>query len=120
LPYGKNGGGATLKVEITPKRYSVSSTGGEAGMLKIEFPKKLLSGEIAIEAKKVPHTYDIEAVLLADGKSVAKGNGEGLLEMFKEISLQTSESAHESVRGKKFNVRVAIDEFISNRPFDLV
>jgi len=120
LPYGKNGGGATLKIEIRPERYRVSDHDMESGNLKIEFPKTLESGEISIEAKKVPHDYLIDAELLFNGKAVAKGNAASLLEEHAEIALAAGESAPEAILGRKYKASIAVDGYIRDQPLDLV
>ncbi len=119
LPYGRNGGGETLKIEITPELYHVSRADKNAERLKIDFPKQLSGGEIAIEASKVPHRYLVEAALFANGHEVARGSAENLLEEQKEITLVPNESATDLVRAGKFTVRFTVDRYIRSRPFDL-
>ncbi|MDH3530053.1 MAG: hypothetical protein OEQ28_10840 [Acidobacteriota bacterium] len=120
LPFGRNGGGKTLKIQITPERYSVAADRPDAGQLKIDFPERLSSGEIAIRARKVPHRYQIESKILFEGKEIARGNGFGFIEEFTKVPLRLSESAPESIRGREFIANVAVEGFTTNRPMDLV
>lgn len=120
LPYGRNGGGQTLKIEIEPERYDVSQNDKEAGRLFIDFQKELESGEISIEARKVPHRYDVEAVLLKDGKVVGQSTAEALLEETKAIKIVPNKTAPKELQGKIITASIAVDGYIGGRPRDLV
>lgn len=115
LPFGRNGSDETLKIEIVPNLSDVSEK-TEKDSLQIKFDKELSSGEIYIEANKVPHLYEVEAVLLADGKEIAKGKSECLFEEEKEINLQAIGDSGFSA----FTAKVTISEFNYSRPNDLV
>lgn len=120
LPYGSNSKGRTLKIEITPELYGVNKNDQDSDRLKIDFQKKLASGEISIQARKVPHRYDVEAEFLLDGKIVARGNVEALLEDTKEISIDTFGDVTAELKGKKLKAKFSVDDFIRGRPKDLV
>lgn len=115
LPFGRNGSDETLKIEIVPNLLEVSKE-VPVNSLKIKFDKELPSGEIYIEANKIPHLYEIETILLADGKEIAKGKAEYLFDEEKEINLQkVTDSSFPD-----FAAKVKINEFNYNRPNDLV
>ena len=118
LPFGRNGGAETLKIEITPTIFSVSSTDEEARKLKINFDKQIPSGEIFIEASKTPHRFRAEAVLLADGRAIARGSADCLLEEASEIILLPV--ANSDFVNQPFTAKLTINKFMRNRPADLV
>lgn len=115
LPFGRNGNDETLKIEIVPNLLEVSKEVSE-NSLQIKFDKEFSSGEIYIEANKIPHLYEVEAALLADGKEIAKGKSECLFDEEKEINLQPLTDSDLS----EFAAKVKINEFKYNRPNDLV
>ena len=116
LPFGRNGGAETLKIEITPALLSVPKKSDEAQKLTINFDKPIPSGEINVEAFKIPHHFTVEAVLLADGRAIAKGNAQCLLEEEKEIALKSLDK----LENQNFAAKLTIDKFSRNRPTDLV
>lgn len=119
LPFGRNAGAAeTLKIEITPALLFVSENNEDSQKLKINFDKQIPGGEIAIEASKVPHRFQTEAVLLADGKPFARGAADCLLEEEKEIILQPIAGADSG--SQQFAAKVTINKFTRNRAADLV
>src|SRR5262249_9080808 len=91
LPFGRNTDNETLKIEITPT--VLASTGPVIDDLKINFEKQLTSGEINIEAFKVPHRFVIDAVLSADGHEIAKSSAPALLEEETNIALETTDKS---------------------------
>jgi hypothetical protein len=119
LPFGRNGGAETLKIEITPILLSVVKT-DEASRLTINFDKQIPTGEIAVEASKIPHKFNVEAVLLADGQMVAGGAADCLLEEEKEIVLLPTSNADSGISGQSFKTKLNINRFIRSRPQDLV
>lgn len=116
LPFGRNGSDETLKIEITPSLFADSA---EKEPLKITFEKPIAGGNIQIKATKIPHHYEVEAILLADGKEIAGGKAVCLFEEEKEILLQ-SVSEKENNGGQTFVAKVTVNEFTRNRPNDLV
>ena len=116
LPFGRGGAAETLKIEITPVLFLVPQASEEAQKLKINFDKRLPSGEIYIEASKIPHRFVVEAALLADGREIAQGTGECLLEEEKGIVL---EPVGENEK-QGYAVKLTVDKFSRNRPQDSV
>lgn len=116
LPFGRNGGAETLKIEITPSLFSVPKTDEESQKLKINFDKQIPSGEIYIEVSKIPHRFEVEAVLSADGQEIAKGSADCLLEEEKNIVLQSLDKSE----NQYYTAKLTIDKFSRNRPKDLV
>ncbi len=110
LPFGGGGGTDVLKIEIVPKMVYLPQ-GPDAAKLTIDFDKKMPGGEISIEASKTPHTFDVEAVITADGKPVAKGNCHCFIEEPQEMILDTV-----AVGDAAFSTRVTIKEFIRGGP----
>lgn len=116
LPFGRGGAAETLKIEIKPTLFSVPKSDEDAQNLVINFDKKISSGEIYIAASKTPHHFQAEAVLLADGKEIAKGNANCLLEEEQEILLRSlDESENQNYRAK-----LTVNRYSRNRPKDLV
>lgn len=118
LPFGRSGGAETLKIEITPTLLSVPKT-DEASRLTINFDKEIPTGEIAIEASKIPHKFNVEAVLLADGKTIARSTTDCLLEEEKEIVLLPTSNADSGISGQSFKTKLTVNKFIRSRPQDL-
>lgn len=112
LPFGRNGGDETLKIENTSKLLLVSKEEAEKP-LKINFDKQIPGGEIYIGASKIPHHYEVEAILLANGEEIARGKSDCLYEEEKEIDLQTADN-------QSFTAKVTVNEFNRSRPNDLV
>lgn len=106
LPFGKNSGGDTLKIEILPGR----KTSAAAEELNIDFLKNLTSGEIAINARKVPHDYEVEAQVLFEGAPVARGDAIALFRKTSDVAIKGS---------LDFGLDIEIEEFIRSRPTDL-
>lgn len=76
LPFGGGGDAGRLSIEITPARLPAGET--TAPLITISKPSP--GGVISVEATKVPHHFNVEATLLADGREVARGSAECLLE----------------------------------------
>jgi hypothetical protein len=115
LPFGRNGGEETLKIEITPTRLLVSKEEAEKP-LKINFDQQIPGGEIYIGATKIPHHYEVEARLLANGEEIAGGKSDCLYEEEKEIILQPKRNSD----SQTFAAKVTVNEFSRSRPNDLV
>lgn len=113
LPFGRNGGDETLKIEITPTLFA-AKTEGEP--IKINFDKQIPSGEISIGASKIPHHYEFEAILLANGERIASGKADCLFEEEKEIILQPITNS----TAQSFAAKVTVNEFNRSCPKDLV
>lgn len=118
LPFGRGGAAETLKIEITPVLFSISETNEDARKLKINFDKQIPSGEIFIEASKTPHRFKTEVVLLEDGKPIARGSANCLLEEAKEIVLLPIGDAN--LGSEPFAATLTINKFTRNRPADSV
>ena len=86
LPFGGGAGGVRLSVEIKPERAGRAASGG-ADAPSITISKPSPGGAISIEATKVPHDFNVEAALLEDGREVARGSAEFLLEESRELLL---------------------------------
>lgn len=114
LPFGRGSGAETLKIEITPTL--LQSASGAAEPLKINFVKQLQSGEIAVEASKIPHRFEVEAILLADGREIARGAAENLLEEPQAIVLQP----HDEAKIPPLTVKLSVDKYTRSRPSDRV
>lgn len=117
LPFGQNRSAETLKIEITPTLLTVSEEEWQKPM-SIKFDKRIPSGEIFIEASKIPHNYEVEAVLLANGEEIARGKADCLYKEEKEIILQSK--ANSELANRLFAAKVTINEFSRSRPNDLI
>lgn len=117
LPFGR-GGAETLKIEITPTLLSVSKTDESSRQLKINFDKQIPSGEIFIEASKTPHHFEVEAVLTADGQTIARGSADCWLEEEKEIVLLPISDSE--FGNQPFIANLTVNKFTRTRPADLV
>lgn len=87
LPFGGGGGDAgRLSIEIKPSRPGRPAS-GDANTPEITISKPSPGGAISIEATKVPHDFNVEATLLEDGREVARGSADCLLEESHELPL---------------------------------
>lgn len=120
LPFGRNSeaAGETLKIEIIPSLTTVSAN-DESSPLKINFDKQIPSGEISIEAFKIPHRYIVEAALFENGREAAAGETEVLFEESKEIVLQPKPNDAEFSR-QPFAANIKVDKFSRSYPKNMV
>jgi hypothetical protein len=93
LPFGGGGDAGRLSIEIKPARLSRAerSSTGESDTPSITISKPSPGGAISIEATKVPHDFNVEAALLEDGREVARGSAECLLEESRELLLRSTD-----------------------------
>jgi hypothetical protein len=118
LPFGRNGSSETLKIEITPVLFSIPNSNPDAEILKINF-EKMKNSEIKINATKIPHNFEGEMILLADGKEIARGKDNFLLKEEKQITLIPNQNAPEEIKNMSIKTSLVIDEFMRSRPKDL-
>ena len=93
LPFGGGGDAGRLSIEIKPER--VPSVGTNAPKITIAKPSP--GGTISVEATKVPHNFVVEAALLEDGREVARGSADCLLEEPSELPLRPGGGGGEAV-----------------------
>jgi hypothetical protein len=117
LPFGRNGGAEKLKIEITPVMTDnpVYEPSGKLRSLEIKMLKISPGGVISYQARKLPHRFAVDAVLLEDGKEVARANGKLLLQEAQELLLQPSTQT-----GAAIAVNLTISDFVRSRPKDQV
>lgn len=122
LPFGGEGGGDTLKIEITPvvSERPQRLASGKPRSLEIEITKPAPGGFINVEAFKVPHRFMVEAVLFEDGQEVARGASNNLLEEAQELALQPNAEASAAVSKNPLVVSLSIEQFMRSRPADQV
>lgn len=84
LPFG-DGGEPRLRIEIKPS-WAAPRAGASAPEITIAKPSP--GGTISVEATKVPHDFTVEAALLEDGREVARGAAECLLEETRALPLR--------------------------------
>lgn len=98
LPFGDGGGGGRLSIEITPARTGRAARlpSGETTAPEITISKPSPGGAISVEATKVPHNFNVEASLLVDGREVARGAADCLLEESRRLVLRPDAAAGES------------------------
>jgi hypothetical protein len=120
LPFGKGGGGELLKIEVTPSITDrpVLLTSGEMQAPVIDISEPGPGGVIAIHALKIPHNFDVEAVLLEDGREVARGVARSLIEEPQEIALAPREHASSDVIANPVVVNMTIKSYELSRPVD--
>ncbi|HEY0321372.1 MAG TPA: hypothetical protein VGC66_10480 [Pyrinomonadaceae bacterium] len=120
LPFGQSSGGDTLKIEITPMRGERAArlASGRKRPLEIEITKTAPNGFIGVEAFKVPHRFTVEAILFEDGREVARGVSNNLLEEAQELALQPNAQASAEVTKNPLVVNLSIEQFMRGRPAD--
>lgn len=116
LPFGK-GSGELLKVEVIP---SISDQpvylAGEMQPPVIDISEPSPGGMIGIHAFKIPHQFDVEAVLLEDGREVARGESPCLIEEEQEILLQPNARANPDVLNNPLAINMTIAGYQRNGP----
>ena len=119
LPFGRGSGdeNETLKIEITPTLLpEVSAESPDA--LTINIDKPLPGGEITVEAFKIPHRFQVEAMLLADGREIARGASTASFDETQEIRLLPNADADNSVQF--LTAKLTVNKYTRSRPQDFV
>ena len=121
LPFGRNGGEETLKIEITPTlsdqpAFTVSGH-ARPPEIKIIEPGP---GIISIQAGRIPHNYEAEIVLLEDGREVARAAGKYLIGEPQEAVLEPGNNASPEVIDNPLAVNLTVNQYSQGRPLDQV
>jgi hypothetical protein len=116
LPFGK-GSRELLKVEVTPSMSDqpVYLASGEMQPPAINISEPSPGGLISIHALKIPHAFVVEALLLEDGREVARGESPCLIEEAQEILLQPNERASSDVANNPLLINLTIAGYEQNR-----
>ena len=121
LPFGRDDEAETLKIETTPTVRFVPLSDQDAGRLTIDFDEQLPSGEMTVEAVNTPHKFTVEAILSADGKTIARSAPVACpLEEETEIALPMTSEAVAKDLGSLWKAKLIVNKFIRSRPTDLV
>jgi hypothetical protein len=117
LPFGK-GSGELLKIEVTPSMSdrSVYLASGEMQPPLINISDPGPGGVIGIHASKIPHNFDVEALLLEDGREVARGESRCLIEEAQEILLQPNDRASSDAASNPLAINLTIAGYERNGP----
>lgn len=110
LPFGGGAGVERLSIEIKPSRAGRSAS-GEADAPEITISKPGPGGAISVEATKVPHDFNVEAALLQDGREVARGSAQFLLEDSRELLLRPSGAAGADADGVPLALNLTVERF---------
>jgi len=122
LPFGRNGGNNMLKIEITPS-WSDQTVRGPTGKLRplnIDIGEAPFGGSFNIEAFHNPHRFVVEAGLFEDGKEIACGTSNNLLEDAQELLLQPNESASAACLNNPLAINLSVDNYVRGRPVDQI
>jgi hypothetical protein len=119
LPFGR-GGDDKLKIEITPIRTDepVYLASGKLRPLEIKMPIVSPGGLINIQARKIPHHFDVDVSLIEDGRVVAESTAKLLLKEKQEVMLQPNERAGSEMIIQPIAVNLSVDDLIQARPVD--
>ena len=120
-PFGRNGGDDRLKIEITPSWSNELSLGpsGELRHLTIKIQQASPADQIVVQARKVPHRFDVTATLFEDGREVANGAvASALLEESQEIPLKPNGQAGPDVLANPILVNLNLLRYQRSRPAD--
>src|ERR1044072_4486318 len=114
LPFGRSGGDDKLKIEITPvwTDEPVYLASGKLRPLEIKIPVVSPDGLINIQARKVPHQFDVDIALLEEGRVVAGSTAKLLLKEKKEVVLHPTEQAASDVITNPIAVNLSVDDLI--------
>jgi hypothetical protein len=114
FPFGQ-GGDDSLQIEIAPAMTGndVYQPSGQLVPPQITFLQKL-EGVIHIEAAKVPHRFRVEAALVEDGRPIARGAGELLLQQKQELAFHPVDTA--GLEDPAGSIALSIDRYIRGCP----
>jgi hypothetical protein len=120
MPFGRGGGDDKLKIEITPMMTdeAVYLPSGKLRPLEINMPVVSPGGLINIQARKIPHRFEVDISLLEDGRTVAESTAKLLLKEKQEVLLEPNEQASSDVLIQPLAVNLSIDDLIQTRPVD--
>lgn len=99
MPFGGGGGDrGHLSIVITPERTGRPARlpSGETTAPEITIAKPSPGGSISVEAMNVPHDFSVEGALLVDGREVARGSGDYLLDETGRLLLRPEGASGES------------------------
>jgi hypothetical protein len=121
LPFGR-GGDERLLIEITPtlSEKSARLASGNLRPLEIDISRQSPGGAISVEASKTPHRFVVEAVLLEDGREVARAEAPYLIEEARELVLQPEGNASAAVLQKPLVVNLTLSEYRMSRTADQI
>jgi hypothetical protein len=113
LPFGGGGDAGRLSIEIKPARLGQLGrfSSGDANTPEITISKPSPGGAISVEATKVPHDFVVEATLLEDGREVARGSADCLLEESRELPMRTVGAAHVDSDAVPLALNLSVERF---------
>ena len=119
LPFGR-GGDERLRIEITPMMTDepIYLANGKLRPLEIKMPVVSPGGIISIQARKIPHHFDVDILLLEDGQEIARAGGQFLLREKREVLLQPSGQTGAGTFTPPIAVNLSIEDCIQARPVD--
>jgi len=121
LPFGR-GGDERLLIEITPTLSEKSARLASGGLrpLEIEIGRQSPGGAISVKASKTPHRFVVEAVLLEDGREVARAEAPYLIEEARELLLQPVGDASPAVLQHPLAINLTLSEYSMTRTADQI
>jgi hypothetical protein len=123
LPFGRGGGADNhLKIEIVPmtSERTARLPSGKERSPEINILKASPGGVISVQAWKIPHRFTVEATLLENGREVARGAADSLIEETQSLILRPTEQASPDVVSNPLTVNLTINQYTRGRPSDLV
>jgi hypothetical protein len=122
LPFGRNGGEDNLRVEITPTLSAETTRlpSGNLRPLEIKIPQPSPGGVIRVRASRTPHRFNIEATLVADGREIARGSSDYLIEETHELALHPIVPAGASGAPPQLVLNLTLSNYARSRPADEV
>jgi hypothetical protein len=121
LPFGRGGVDSRLKIEIVPvvSEQPARLPSGKERPPEINILKASPGGIINIEAWKIPHRFTVEASLLENGREVARGESDSLIEETQSLILRPTAQASPDVASNPLAVNLTINQYTRSRPSDL-
>jgi hypothetical protein len=120
LPFGRDGGDHRLKIEITPS-WSEEASELQSGKLRpptIKIPRPGPGDIVSVHASKTPHQFNVEASLLEDGREVARGVSNCLIEESQDVLLQPTGGTSTALNSLVVNL--TFSNYVRSRPTDEV
>jgi hypothetical protein len=118
LPFGRDEGSDKLRIEITPAKVEANNLSADMAQTPvINISKPAPGGLISIQAFKVPHRFEVETMLLENGREVARGESVYLLEdEKKELALRPDISSSPAVAKNPLVLKLSVDNYASLQP----
>ena len=120
LPFGRQGSGDNLQIEITPTVSALTTRlpNGTLRPLEIKIAQQSPGGFINVQASRKPHRFSVEASLIEDGREIARGSSDYLIEETQVLTLHQLDPAASGTSWRSMSLSLALSNYTRSRPAD--